>query len=114
HPHAHRADVVIRRRAEIRRASAEQLGAREHMGVYFESDYSFVRFSVHRFNVGHESCGALGVKAPHRSHASPARRIASSPKGGPINCNPIGMPSGSAPHGTDIPGKPARFTEIVK
>jgi len=34
------------------------------MGVYFESDYSFVRFSVHRFNVGHESCGALGVKAP--------------------------------------------------
>ena len=34
-------------------------------------------------------------------------------KGWPINCMPIGNPLDEKPHGTLMPGKPARFTPIV-
>ena len=34
-------------------------------------------------------------------------------KQSPISCKPIGRPFESVPHGTVIPGSPARFTEIV-
>ena len=34
-------------------------------------------------------------------------------KQSPIICIPIGSPLESCPHGTEIPGSPARLTEIV-
>ena len=42
HRHADRADVMIRRGAEVRGASAEELGTREHVGMDFQPDYHLV------------------------------------------------------------------------
>ena|SRR5689334_8887842 len=39
---AHRADVRIRRRAKLRRASAKRLRDGEQLDVYFQADYGFV------------------------------------------------------------------------
>ena len=41
-------------------------------------------------------------------------RIFSSSNLFPINCIPIGIPLASTPHGIDIPGRPAIFTETVQ
>src|SRR5277367_2357376 len=81
------------------------------MGVDFESDHRFIFFVIHHVR---QTTGVCGLNAPVRSKASPARRIISSANGGAINCMPIGRLFESYPHGIAMPGKPARFTEIVK
>src|SRR5581483_6517768 len=42
HPYAHRAHVMVGRRAECGRASAEELRARQELSVDLEPDYRFV------------------------------------------------------------------------
>src|SRR2546425_8734685 len=46
------------------------------------------------------------------SYANEARRTVASSNGLPINCRPMGNPLEN-PHGTEMPGRPARFTGIV-
>ena len=60
-----------------------------------------------------QTAGGRGMNTPVRSNASPARKIVSSAKGGAIICIPIGRLFESYPHGIEMPGIPARFTEIV-
>src|SRR5690606_34113928 len=59
---------------------------------------------------------SVGVCLPQVCAASYALATASSSaslKGWPINCRPIGRPPAVKPHGTLMPGRPARFTPMV-
>src|SRR5579872_4451238 len=53
------------------------------------------------------------VKFADLSMARPARSTVASSNARPMICNPRGNPSWDSPAGTEMPGKPARFTVTV-
>src|SRR6185295_655383 len=59
-------------------------------------------------------CAGLALKPAAVSMARAARRIVASSNALPMNCRPRGKPFAVKPAGTEIPGKPARFTVTVK
>src|SRR4030042_6724400 len=76
-------------------------------------DHSFVFQDVDNIYVLHRS-GFLLCPKVACSYAYATFRIDSSSKCFPINCSPIGRLFELNPHGIEMPGTPAKFTEIVK
>ena len=83
----------------------------------FEPDYRFVCVSVHCFNdpsprASRDVARAAQSRRSAPRHHRPADRFFA--EGRADKLQPDRHPAPSAPHGTDIPGSPARFTEMVK
>ena len=57
--------------------------------------------------------GFFVCQSVRASYIRAIRRSLASLKAGPMICRPIGRPASSKPHGTLIPGMPARLTAIV-
>src|SRR5690606_38742117 len=90
------------------RASAEDLRIRRELGVDFEPENDFP--------FGMEPGGNRGGShhASPFSIAFPTFRTMSSRNCGAITCRPIGRFFASTPHGTLMPGSPARLHGIVR
>ncbi len=96
HAEADGAGVMVGRRAELRRAAAEDLRFGQQLGVDLEADDGLpvaerraLRGVAHALTTsGRRRCQSVAA-----SYARATRRTASSPNGGPTICRPIGRPS---------------------
>src|SRR5690606_11686265 len=98
-PEAHRADVRVRRRTELGRVRAEQLGRGRELDVDLEADDGFPPHGAH--------------PTMARSSAAAARTITPSCQRSAMSWPPTGRPS-TVPIGNDSAGTPARFAVTVK
>src|SRR5580700_3169665 len=116
---AYRAGVLVRCCARVvGGARTEHLAAREQLRVHLEPDDHLVAIQPrrNRRRLGHAALDAYGEgtvwKSVACSYACATRRTRASSKRGAITCNPTGRPS-TKPHGTEMPGTPARFAGRV-
>src|SRR5690606_9877555 len=98
-PETHRADVRVRRGAELGRVRAEQLGRGRELDVDLEADDGLPPHGAH--------------PARARSSAAAARIMAPSCQRSAMSWPPTGKPS-TVPIGSDSAGTPARFAVTVK
>src|SRR4029077_7059647 len=105
----------------VRAARAEHLAACEQLRVHLQTDHDLVALEVgltlrRGCLHAHAATSASGERTVCHSvacsYACATRKTRASSNRGAITCRPTGSPSMN-PQGTDMPGRPARFTGSV-
>src|SRR6185437_9350652 len=104
-------------RSKGRRRAGKELRFGNDLRVRLETDDNFpgpgAALDERRHQRPPPARSGFAVKAAALSMTPATRSTVSSSKARPITCNPSGSPSDESPAGTEIPGRPARFTGTV-